>query len=738
MPQIVFGQCATSIFGPGVFGNGYACVYSNNSDSDVDYYLTNYQATWTVTWSISGGIILSGQGTNHIRVRWIACNVPQGHGCTLYINAFIEDGLGCTYNVATNAGPYLLIPVDIAPSLPPAVISGPDTLCIGQVGYFTAPTYYGWFTYPGATYISGTILQYPTEIYLRYDSVGTYTLTSSNSSNPYGGCITDYTDSIIVLPSNYGTMINGPANSCINDTMLFTVSTSTNTNATWSISTGVILNGQGTDSIEILRTNADTILITVLMSDGQCVNEKTFTNIVYDATLIAPEQICYDDTALTISGVPLGFNRTLNIIGGIWSSTFGDSLFAIPDSNSNTISIIQRLNRNGCILDDTITIDIRQPPFLSLGPDTSFCANSPIVLQPQSSFHSYFWSDSTQLPTLNVSSPGQYHLTVADSIGCSASDTIQISQLVSPFISISSATGSYVMCQSDSNLAITALSNASSFLWSTGSTNSTIYADSTGPYWVETTNLAGCIEREYIYISRANVPNPSPIIQPNGPITLCAGDTIQLNAGASYYSYQWNNGASSQLLPVWQPGLYYATVFNGLGCAGESQMIEVLLDTNSLPIIALVNDTLWSTPAFAYQWRFNSNNILGATNQFFVPQPSGTYDVEVLNSNNCRMISNTQAWFSLVGIEEVNGNTWSLYPNPNQGNFNLEFSSPVKDLEISIFDAIGKHVFHKKMLDQRSTNIFPIQLETLTAGVYFVVLNYEGGHHSMKKMLIRQ
>lgn len=294
------------------------------------------------------------------------------------------------------------------------------------------------------------------------------------------------------------------------------------------------------------------------------------------------------------------------------------------------------------------------------------------------------------------------------------------------------------MCQSDSNLAITALSNASSFLWSTGSTNSTIYADSTGPYWVETTNLAGCIEREYIYISRANVPNPSPIIQPNGPITLCAGDTIQLNAGASYYSYQWNNGASSQLLPVWQPGLYYATVFNGLGCAGESQMIEVLLDTNSLPIIALVNDTLWSTPAFAYQWRFNSNNILGATNQFFVPQPSGTYDVEVLNSNNCRMISNTQAWFSLVGIEEVNGNTWSLYPNPNQGNFNLEFSSPVKDLEISIFDAIGKHVFHKKMLDQRSTNIFPIQLETLTAGVYFVVLNYEGGHHSMKKMLIRQ
>lgn len=730
-------QCSTNIIGPGVWSNGYACAYSNNSDSDVDYFISPYQATWNVTWYISGGVILSGQGTSHIRVRWTNCNVPQGYGCTLYLNVFVSDGQGCTFNLAASMGQYG-IPIAIAPSIPPAVYTGPDTLCVGQVGYFTAPTYYGWFVHPGATYVNGNTFSYPTNISLRYDSVGTYPLTTSHITNAYGGCITDYTDSIVVIPSNWGIEIDGPRFSCINDTMLFTVASTPNTIESWSVSNGVILNGQGTDSVQVLRTNSDSIQISVLMSDGACDTEKFYTNFEKNNILIAPIEFCRGDTSLIISEILQGFNRSLIISGGFFTSISGDSLFAVPDTNSNTISIIQSLDSLTCFLRDTITININEVPNLDLGSDTAFCANSPLHLQPNSNFFSYLWSDGTQLPSLVISNPGLYYLEVSDSAGCSDTDTIQISQENSPFISISSATGNYVMCQSDSSIAITAISNATTYLWSTGSTGSTINADSAGPYWVEATNLAGCTERETVYISRANVPNPSPIIQPNGPIQLCNGDSIVLDAGSSYYSYLWNTNTTNRFLTVSQPGLYFATVYNGLGCAGESQMVEVLMDTNSSPIITLVYDTLWSTPALTYKWRRNSSYIAGATSQFHIPLPSGTYDVEIQNSSGCTMISNTQTWYAIVGMEEVASNDWTLYPNPNQGNFNLEFKSPVNDIEIFIFDGLGKQIFQRHIQDGPPIKVYPIQLESLSEGVYFVILNYNGDQRAMKKMIIRR
>ena len=62
---------------------------------------------------------------------------------------------------------------------------------------------------------------------------------------------------------------------------------------------------------------------------------------------------------------------------------------------------------------------------VSLGPDRNICPGQSITLSP-GLFASYKWQDGSTGTTLTVSAPGTYYVDVVDALGCTASDTIQI------------------------------------------------------------------------------------------------------------------------------------------------------------------------------------------------------------------------------------------------------------------------------------------------------------------------
>ena len=59
-----------------------------------------------------------------------------------------------------------------------------------------------------------------------------------------------------------------------------------------------------------------------------------------------------------------------------------------------------------------------------------------------------------------------------------------------------------------------------------------------------------------------------PTTQIIGNVSVCAGDTATMSAGAGFSEYLWTTGETSQSIQVTIPGDYYVTVTDANGCTG--------------------------------------------------------------------------------------------------------------------------------------------------------------------------
>lgn len=56
---------------------------------------------------------------------------------------------------------------------------------------------------------------------------------------------------------------------------------------------------------------------------------------------------------------------------------------------------------------------------------------------------------------------------------------------------------------------------------------------------------------------------------------VCAGQTVLLNAPSGFSSYRWNTGSTDSVAQVNEPGNYWVTVTDSLGCSGTSNTVEL-------------------------------------------------------------------------------------------------------------------------------------------------------------------
>lgn len=105
--------------------------------------------------------------------------------------------------------------------------------------------------------------------------------------------------------------------------------------------------------------------------------------------------------------------------------------------------------------------------------------------------------------------------------------------------------------------------------------------------------------------------------------------------------------------------------------------------------------------------------------------PSG-----LLENSICETIS------SVKKIELENNFEFNIYPNPNNGNFTVEFSHAHFSKGIlSIHNSIGQVIF-KKNIDSKKSLSFQINQNNLGKGIYYLSINSEQGIYS-KKMVVR-
>jgi subtilisin-like proprotein convertase family protein len=80
-------------------------------------------------------------------------------------------------------------------------------------------------------------------------------------------------------------------------------------------------------------------------------------------------------------------------------------------------------------------------------------------------------------------------------------------------------------------------------------------------------------------------------------------------------------------------------------------------------------------------------------------------------------------------------NDFILYPNPNKGNFNIQFNSKSSDdIAVTVFDVLGRKVFDKKYSNKANFNE-TIQLKNVKSGIYILSV-LDGERREEKKIVI--
>ncbi len=171
----------------------------------------------------------------------------------------------------------------------------------------------------------------------------------------------------------------------------------------------------------------------------------------------------------TFSGYPVnGNNLVPNIVGNHTLTYIVKDLYCSDTTSKN--------------------FRIAETPDPELGKDTAICSALNFTLY-ENSPGTHLWNTGDTTPSINVTSTGKYIVTVTLD-KCDASDSVTVTFSTPPKIDIG---GDTILCKGG-GLWLNAAYPKSTYLWNTGSTDSTLYAFKPGKYQVTVTNPCGTVQ----------------------------------------------------------------------------------------------------------------------------------------------------------------------------------------------------------------------------------------------------
>lgn len=353
-------------------------------------------------------------------------------------------------------------------------------------------------------------------------------------------------------------------------------------------------------------------------------------------------------------------NLSINAAGGIpsynylWNTTPPQTTSSVNNIGAGiyTVTVTDSI---GCI--KAITDTIKQPTLLTItkGAITNVSCyggnngTATITASGGTPPYSYNWSNSANTAAITSLAAGTYVVTVTDNKGCSATDSVVITQ-PTKLNNISSATN--VSCYGSNNgTAITTASGGSSpytYSWNTSPVKTTasinnLYA---GTYIVTVTDNKGCTNKDTVIVNQPqalNVTDTQTNILCNGYNTGSA--TVNVSGGTMPYSYTWNTNPvqNTQTISSLVAGTYIATITDNNGCSIKDTIIisqpvhlsSSIVKTDALCYNALngtaTASTAGGTPPYSYSWNTNPIQTTATASSL----RSGTYIVIITDSNNC-------------------------------------------------------------------------------------------------------
>jgi hypothetical protein len=177
--------------------------------------------------------------------------------------------------------------------------------------------------------------------------------------------------------------------------------------------------------------------------------------------------------------------------------------------------------------------------------------------------------------------------------------------------------------------------------------------------------------------------------------------------------------------PVTQSGIYIDSLTNSFGCDSLIQYDvtvkpEILINANNNGTTL----TAFSSSLNTYQWIDcqSGDTISGATNLDFTPSYSGDFAV-IVTRDGCTDTSDCVNWISTIGLSELDDLSLSIYPNPNVGDFTVEFQSHISNVTLRIVNSLGQVVSET---EHKQAKTIEGQIEG-ESGLYLVEVEADDG-----------
>lgn len=531
---------------------------------------------------------------------------------------------------------------------------------------------------------------------LQYTQPGQYTQIFTNQS----GC-----DSIVTLNLNFNlndnilispnpTFGNAPLNvafanqtqnlSIYNFTWYFGDGTSQQSNAPFLSHT---YTQDGYADVTVVADN-----ITTGCSSSQTFNDMIFiigeVTCTHTATLNQTGALtgCVGDSILLSSNTDPSFTYQWNK-NGIPVSGATSSSFYPTQSGSYTVTIYQ----NNCpVTSAGISVTINPlpsvPTIASSGTITP-CSGGSMTLSAPSGLTSYLWNTGSTASSLVVSQSGNYSVTVTDNNGCSRSSN--------PF----AVNASFMAAPQVCIVGVDSLTNENRVVWEKPLTQG---IDSF--YVYKETNVSNVYTKigatDYNQLAIFLDVNSNPAVQAfRYKISTLDTCGVETNVGDFHKTIHLtiNQGIGGAWNLIWShyEGLTFGSynIYRGTDPSNISLLTAIQSNLNSYTDLAPPTGPLY-------------------------------YQIEVVNPVNCdptKVVNYGVSRSNIVnnglsGVTEISNTNILVYPNPTNGNIQLEVSSELVGRRFSILDFSGRIILNGKITSTQEH----IDLQNVARGAYYL------------------
>ncbi len=434
---------------------------------------------------------------------------------------------------------------------------------------------------------------------------------------------------------------------------------------------------------------------TYLWDDGLSSPTRTVTSSGTYAVQAFVEQCTVSDV-ITVTVVPLPtvdlgpdvelcpgstttFDATTANASYVWQN--GSTEATYTSGGASTVSV--NVTVDGCSASDNALIAMIEGPTVELGADTVLCEGASVVFDLDAADAAFLWENGSTTATRLVDAEGMIWVEVTRN-NCTVRDSVEVRVFSPDALDLGP---DRTICSGASALLDAQISGAT-YMWSTGSTSSSISVSDPGNYGV-TVTLSACSASDQVTVEVLELEAPD-----LGPdLRLCEGSSAALNVASTGANVLWSNGEQGPSIQVSAAGVYTVTL-DSMGCtasdAVQVTLIQPITEVDLGPDQSLCAGAFLAIeatviPGASYAWNTGSTGAV-----LFVDRP-GTYTVTA--TGPCINAS------SSVVIEAGDCGTYIHVPNaftPNDDGINDVFlpvvAGPVDRFQLDIFDRWGERI----------------------------------------------